>query len=219
MKKIFTTVVTIITATTIWAAQGGTLTVAPDPIDPTQDAVFSYDGTGTNFTKWTPRCFVHAWLDPKDGETFSTGGYSTAWASCNGDAAYDALDAKVKMTHDGVEKSGKYSITINIQSFFNVASEDLSKIKNIGVIVRAQYEGEKNKTVYLLKDVSYSATPTIIVAAENANAIYCNNGSIFAEGEFRIYNIAGQDVTKLNGSLQGVYIVKALDGMHKVMVK
>ena len=100
-----------------------------------------------------------------------------------------------------------------------MASEDLSKIKNIGVIVRAQYEGEKNKTVNLLKDVSYSATPTIIVAAENANAIYCNNGSIFAEGEFRIYNIAGQDVTKLNGSLQGVYIVKALDGMHKVMVK
>ena len=218
MKKTLLFVLSLIIATSLFAKQGGTLISTPTPIDPEQDAVINYDGTGTNFTTWTPKCFVHAWLVPKAGEKFSKS-YGTAWATVNGDIAYANLDAKVKMTHDGVEKSGKYSITINIQSFFNVASEDLSKIKNIGVIVRAQYMGENNKTVNLLKDVSYSATPTIIVAAENANAIYCNNGSIFAEGEFRIYNIAGQDVTKLNGSLQGVYIVKALDGMHKVMVK
>ncbi len=49
--------------------------------------------------------------------------------------------------------------------------------------------------------------------------IYAVNGRIVCEGEFRIYDLLGRDVTRLNGSLCGVYVVKTADAAVKVVVR
>ena len=159
MKKTLLFVLSLIIATSLFAKQGGTLISTPTPIVPEQDAVINYDGTGTNFTTWTPKCFVHAWLVPKTGEIFSKS-YGTAWATVNGDIAYANLDAKVKMTHDGVANSGKYSITINVASFFNVDPADMAKIGQLGIVVRTEKSGDDNQTNDFLLSVNEIKTPS-----------------------------------------------------------
>ncbi|MGM9747082.1 MAG: leucine-rich repeat protein [Paludibacteraceae bacterium] len=49
--------------------------------------------------------------------------------------------------------------------------------------------------------------------------IYTQDGRIVCEGEFRIYDLLGRDVTRLNGSLCGVYVVKSGNAAVKVVVK
>ncbi|MCI7429311.1 MAG: hypothetical protein MSS84_00255 [Bacteroidales bacterium] len=61
-------------------------------------------------------------------------------------------------------------------------------------------------------------TPTAIETV-TAPQIYAVDGRIVCEGEFRIYDLLGRDVTYLNGSLCGVYVVKTADAAQKVIVK
>ena len=49
--------------------------------------------------------------------------------------------------------------------------------------------------------------------------LYTQAGRIVCEGEFRIYDLLGRDVTHLNGSLCGVYVVKTANVAQKVIVK
>ena len=49
--------------------------------------------------------------------------------------------------------------------------------------------------------------------------LYTQAGRIVCEGEFRIYDLLGRDVTRLNGSLSGVYVVKTANAAQKVVVK
>ena len=153
MRKFLSLLVALATVTMAWAAQGGTLTSSKTPIDPTQTVTLTYDGTGTNFANWEPLCFIHAWLVAADGQTLSKS-YSTDWASCNGDGDYASLASKLKMTYSGTK--GKYTISMNIKEFFNVADADLPKIGKLGVIVRAQYEGDNNKTNDMFVNVAYT---------------------------------------------------------------
>jgi len=44
------------------------------------------------------------------------------------------------------------------------------------------------------------------------------NGSIIYDGEFQIFDLLGRNVTRLNGSLNGVYIVKIGDKAQKIAV-
>ncbi len=44
-------------------------------------------------------------------------------------------------------------------------------------------------------------------------------GRIVCDGEFQIFDLLGRDVTRLNGSLNGVYIVKAGDKTQKIAVR
>ena len=61
-------------------------------------------------------------------------------------------------------------------------------------------------------------TPTAIETV-TAPQIYAVDGRIVCEGEFRIYDLLGRDVTRLNGSLCGVYIVKTANAAVKVVVR
>ncbi len=65
--------------------------------------------------------------------------------------------------------------------------------------------------------VSYDE-PTA-VEETGALAVSASNGRIYADGEFQIFNMAGQDVTADNGNLYGLYIVVAGDEAVKVIVK
>ena len=49
--------------------------------------------------------------------------------------------------------------------------------------------------------------------------LYTQAGRIVCEGEFRIYDLLGRDVTRLNGSLYGVYVVKTANAAVKVVVR
>ena len=63
-------------------------------------------------------------------------------------------------------------------------------------------------------------TPDDEVSVEEVSAImiYAKEGTIYSEVEFEIYDLAGINVTKLNGSLQGVYIVKTAEGNRLISV-
>ncbi len=69
-------------------------------------------------------------------------------------------------------------------------------------------------------DFSATAIEDITTSIEEAEAlnIYAKEGTIYCEEEFVIYNLAGQDVTNLNGSLQGVYVVKTEKGNKQISV-
>ncbi len=49
--------------------------------------------------------------------------------------------------------------------------------------------------------------------------IHTENGRIICDGEFQIFDLLGRNVTRLNGQLNGVYIVKCGDKAQKVVVK
>ena len=49
--------------------------------------------------------------------------------------------------------------------------------------------------------------------------LYTPAGRIVCNDEFRIYDLLGRDVTRLNGSLCGVYVVKTANAAVKVVVK
>ncbi len=61
-------------------------------------------------------------------------------------------------------------------------------------------------------------TPTAMEAV-TAPQIYAVDGRIVCEGEFRIYDLLGRDVTCLNGSLCGVYVVQTANAAVKVVVR
>jgi hypothetical protein len=67
---------------------------------------------------------------------------------------------------------------------------------------------------------SASAIESISTDIEENEAlnIYANEGTIYCDEEFTIYNLAGLDVTSLNGSLQGVYLVVTAKGNKQVSV-
>ena len=48
--------------------------------------------------------------------------------------------------------------------------------------------------------------------------VYANNGTVYSEQEFEIFNLAGINITSQNGSLQGVYIVKTEKGNRLISV-
>ena len=58
---------------------------------------------------------------------------------------------------------------------------------------------------------------TSIEETETLN-IYAKEGTIYSDEEFEIYNLAGVNVTNLNGSLQGVYVVTTAKGNRQVSV-
>lgn len=59
---------------------------------------------------------------------------------------------------------------------------------------------------------------TVSVEEVSAVVIYSKEGTIYSEVDFEIYSLAGVNVTMLNGSLQGVYIVKTAEGNRLVSV-
>jgi hypothetical protein len=222
----------ILTSIFAFAWEGGTLTSNPSPIVPNQSVVISYDGAGTNFVNWTPKCYVHIWLNPKSGQTFSKA-YGTAWVNIIGDAAYDALDNKIKMTHDGVDNSGKYSMTISsLFDYFSVEEVDKSKIGELGIIVKTQYVGENengNRTNDLMLTVTNPTTSSTVSVSENVQ-LTTTNGEINARfdgtAEIRLYTFSGQLLRSAVVSNQfvevvkpGLYLLRMNDLTYKLMVK
>lgn len=70
------------------------------------------------------------------------------------------------------------------------------------------------------KDVIYVShkKATAIRTVEIDNTVYARDGRIYAEEGARIYSLTGLDVTRMNGNLEGIYIVKNGNKVAKVAV-
>ena len=64
---------------------------------------------------------------------------------------------------------------------------------------------------------STDLNPTAVEGAVIEN-LWVENGTVHYEGEFRIYDIVGRDVTNLNGNLNGIYIIRTKDAVQKVSI-
>lgn len=62
-------------------------------------------------------------------------------------------------------------------------------------------------------------TITEISELEGNDNIKVENGIVISDEEFRIYDLLGRDVTKLNGQLKGVHIVKTEKGIFKLRIE
>jgi hypothetical protein len=80
-----------------------------------------------------------------------------------------------------------------------------------------------NKFTMPASAVTVSATfkktvPTALQNVEMAE-IYAENGTIYGAEGMQIFTITGQNVTEMNGQLNGVYIVKCADKAQKIIVR
>lgn len=69
-------------------------------------------------------------------------------------------------------------------------------------------------------EITVVLTTTAINEATNDTPLcIAHDGRIECEGDFRIYDLVGRDVTAANGTLQGIYIVRTAQNAQKVIVK
>ena len=136
----------------------------------------------------------------KDGVVFCTLTFNAsgqlmgiAFAPSAGTAATTATSG-FQFTVTGLDEASHYTYTFDA--------------KDAGGSVVKHYAGEFN-------------TGGITVGLEQIElaGLYTQAGRIVCEGEFRIYDLLGRDVTRLNGSLCGVYVVKTANAAQKVIVK
>ena len=71
---------------------------------------------------------------------------------------------------------------------------------------------------YSVRPVQEGSTSTALQPAESV-AIHAENGRVVCGGDFRIYDLLGRDVTRLNGSLNGVYVVKCGEKAVKIVAR
>ena len=71
------------------------------------------------------------------------------------------------------------------------------------------------QSVRLVREVS---SPVTALQSAESIALYTENGRVICTQNFQIFTLTGQNVTELNGQLNGVYIVKIGDKAQKVVV-
>ena len=82
--------------------------------------------------------------------------------------------------------------------------------------IKARVYGVKN--IQTLDNESVIDTSTAINTV-TYDELRTDNGRIYGADDIRIYDLLGRDVTRLNGSLCGVYVVKTANSAQKVVVK
>jgi len=119
-------------------------------------------------------------------------------------SASEVVDTK-KMTSVQV---GANSVTLN--------GTAIVKVK----VIMTGYPSDGTKYCNInLTSCSVTGSATAIKNVTIDNSVYATNGTVYAEGEFQIFSVAGQNVTELNGNLNGIYVVKTAKGIQKVAVK
>ena len=86
---------------------------------------------------------------------------------------------------------------------------------------QVNFNAEDSTFVMPAGDVTITATFKQSNDVEDVKVLnlYVADGRIYCEGEFRIFDLLGRDVTAMNGSLRGVYVVRTKDAFRKVIVK
>ncbi|MCI7430433.1 MAG: hypothetical protein MSS84_06095 [Bacteroidales bacterium] len=131
--------------------------------------------------------------------------------SLTGKSGFDEASDFVPLNGDVVRASG--DTNLEPQRWFLTATNRGSTtplpvgLQRIAIRVMGDNEGEGGGTI------------TSIDTLHLIEGLYTESGRIVCAGEFRIYDLLGRDVTRLNGSLCGVYVVKVGEAAVKVVVK
>ncbi|MCI7429803.1 MAG: hypothetical protein MSS84_02855 [Bacteroidales bacterium] len=132
---------------------------------------------------------------------------NTVLASLGGDETYDYPSFVAADFEGDVYNAAYYLVSGNVT--ISVA-EDVYTIK----LDAKSYNGSTIKMAYTGAVEEYTAIRTV----EIDNTVYARDGRIYAEEGARIYSLTGLDVTRMNGNLEGIYIVKNGNKVAKVAV-
>lgn len=194
------------------------------------------EGNGNRTEAEDPYDVVTAWQKLYDPDFQPIDPYY-AIRGLNGDASWTGSgDIKLEESADGSEWSALGFTVAEGESFKVIYIDEKADVSGYyagledGCDVGQSYDDMGNlvlpagtynlyfKPNTELMWISKVDTPT---DAEEAIAelIYAVDGTIIAPAPFAIIDLAGKDVTKANGSLQGTYIVKTLNSTAKISVK
>ncbi len=153
------------------------------------------------------------------GNSVTSIGYS-AFEGCSG---LTSVTIGNSVTSIGMYAFAECTQLTNIVCYAAVPpSCDASSFANYNASLKVPYsslEAYKAAAVWrLFNNISYIESTVGLEQIELAG-LYTQAGRIVCEGEFRIYDLLGRDVTRLNGSLSGVYVVKTANAAVKVVVK
>ena len=81
------------------------------------------------------------------------------------------------------------------------------------IIAAGDSQARVEMVAYAIED-----SPSTAIDEAETLVIYAKEGTVYSEVEFEIYDLAGVNVTMLNGSLQGVYVVKTAEGNRLISV-
>ena len=142
--------------------------------------------------KWQKKADDDSWAD-YSGAQFEVGTYrvQVQLRIDGSNAYYHMLSADTKMEVDGTE----WTILGGVSVFSDCS---------FGLWVSPEFE--------------VKATSTGVDCVQMP-AIYAHQGRIYGAEGARIYDLLGRDVTRLNGSLHGVYVVKTANAAVKVVVR
>ena len=170
-----------------------------------------------------------SWTCPKD-ITFQSG-----FSSNNSELSYAdyqtlSLEQWQKLEAAGAvflpASGGRYGLTIyavqcygyyRSATFYDPGFPIFMEFDSLGAI----WSEDSRSTGYavrLVQDYSESTKIDDLIINENLG-VYAIDGRIVCAVEFRIYDLLGRDVTRENGSLHGIYVVKSDEMAVKVVVK
>ena len=170
----------------------------------------------------------HVWLaapKPANPPTYPTA--SESWLSISGIVADGAQSVTFDLAPnaDGQVVNMKLwinGVEVTMPSLTLAKANVMQSVGNISVPAAAVYEIKVQNfdaaAGIRIDNVAFKAT-TAIKNVTIDNSVYATNGTVYAEGEFQIFSVAGQNVTELNGQLNGIYVVKTAKGIQKVAVK
>ncbi len=112
-------------------------------------------------------------------------------------------------------------ITVNAVTPPSIKAKTFAEVdRTIPVVVPMGSLSQYKADLYWSEFINISESPaSSIDDVPTIGEFYVEPGRIVCEGEFRIYDLLGRDVTRLNGSLHGVYVVKTANAAQKVVVK
>lgn len=105
----------------------------------------------------------------------------------------------------------------SICDFISITLEDCTITQPAGAVVDGGAVKLNGKVA--TGEVIITSTTTAVENAKTNATIYAKNGKIFGADDARIYDILGRDVTKENGTLKGVFVVKNEKSTTKIIVK
>ena len=109
-------------------------------------------------------------------------------------------------------------LTITPATGYELETLSVKDADNNDVTVSADYKFEMPASAVTVTATFKKTVPTALQNAEMVE-IYAAAGRIYGADGMQIFTLTGQNVTEMNGQLNGVYIVKIGDKVQKVLVK
>ena len=148
---------------------------------------------------------------------------SIGWGAFYGCSGLTSVTIPNSVTSIGEQAFAECTQLTNIVCYAAVPpSCDASSFANYNASLKVPYSSlEAYKAAAVWRDfnnISYIESTVGLEQIELAG-LYTQAGRIVCEGEFCIFDLLGRDVTRQNGSLHGVYVVKTANAAVKVVVR